>query len=297
MLQQTRVETVIPYYQRWLERFPNVNTLADALIDDVLKQWEGLGYYSRARNLQRAAQMVRERHDGLLPGKYEELYDLPGIGAYTAAAVASIAFGGPHAAVDGNVKRVLSRIFDRATPTSAELQTAADRLLDPARPGDFNQAIMELGATICTPRNTRCAECPVSRSCAAYRNGTVQLRPAPKRKAPLPEETVNTLVALCRGEVLVVQRPATGLLAGLWEFPQIDGPASHAFAGKVSHTFTHKRIIYHVFTSMHRVRPRKREPERERTRPLWLPVEKLEDLALPTAQRKVWKLALPSFGL
>src|SRR5687768_11997552 len=151
MLQQTRVETVIPYYQRWLERFPDVHTLAAAPVDDVLKQWEGLGYYSRARNLQRAAQMVREQHNGVLPEDYEKLYDLPGIGAYTAAAVSSIAFNAPHAAVDGNVKRVLSRIFDLATASSPQLQTAADRLLDPARPGDFNQAMMELGATVCTP--------------------------------------------------------------------------------------------------------------------------------------------------
>ena len=293
MLQQTRVETVIPYYQRWLERFPDVHTLAAAPVDDVLKQWEGLGYYSRARNLQRAAQMVREQHNGALPEDYEKLYDLPGVGAYTAAAVSSIAFNAPHAAVDGNVKRVLSRIFDRATPSTAQLQAAADRLLDPVRPGDFNQAMMELGATICTPRNPRCAECPASRSCAASRNGTVHLRPAPKKKAPLPEETVNTLVALSRGEVLVVQRPATGLLAGLWEFPEIIDPANHTYAGEITHTFTHKRINYRVYTSTKRVRVR----VRARVRPLWLSPERLNQIALPTAQRNVWKLALPSLGL
>jgi A/G-specific adenine glycosylase len=233
---------------------------------------------------------VREQHNGVLPEDYEKLYDLPGIGAYTAAAVSSIAFNAPHAAVDGNVKRVLSRIFDLATASSAQLQTAADRLLDPARPGDFNQAMMELGATVCTPRNPHCAQCPVSSACAAYRNGTVHIRPAPKKKAPLPEETVNTLVACNRGEVLIVQRPSTGLLAGLWEFPEIDDPGNHTYAGQLTHTFTHKRITYRVFTTHKRVRVRVRE------RPSWVPTAKLKDLALPTAQRNVWKLALPSFG-
>ena len=291
MLQQTRVETVIPYYQRWLERFPDLDTLAAAPVDDVLKQWEGLGYYSRARNLQRAAQMVRERHSGSLPDNYEQLYNLPGIGAYTAAALSSIAFDAPHAAVDGNVKRVLTRILDRVSPTTAELQAAADRLLDPQRPGDFNQAMMDLGATICTPRSPRCAVCPVSRFCAANRNGTVHLRPAPNRKQPLPEETVNTLVACNRGEVLVTQRPSTGLLAGLWEFPELENPGNHVYSGQVRHTFTHKRITYRVFTTTKRVRVE------VRLRSFWCPRNRLNDLALPAAQRKLWKLALPSLGL
>lgn len=292
MLQQTRAATVIPYYQRWLDRFPDVYALAGAHVDDVLKQWEGLGYYSRARNLQRAAQMVRENHDGCLPRGYAALHDLPGVGAYTAAAVASIAFNAPHAAVDGNVKRVLSRIFDRPAPRGAELQAAADRLLDPARPGDFNQAMMELGATVCTPRHPACAACPVRSSCGAYRNHTTHLRPAARMNAPLPEETVLTLVACSRGDVLVVQRPAGRLLGGLWEFPEIARPARHAYAGQVTHTFTHKRITYRVFTSTKRVRVH----ARERSLPVWCPLSELDRLAFSSAQRKVWKLALPFFG-
>ena len=144
MLQQTRVETVIPYYERWLQRFPDLHALADAREQDVLKSWEGLGYYSRARNLRRAAQMVRERHDGELPADYERLRALPGVGPYTAAAVASIAFAAPHAAVDGNVKRVLCRLLDLPSPSTAELQRFADRLLDARHPGEFNQGMMEL---------------------------------------------------------------------------------------------------------------------------------------------------------
>ncbi|HEY0809810.1 MAG TPA: A/G-specific adenine glycosylase, partial [Longimicrobiales bacterium] len=271
-------------YQRWLDRFPDVHALATARVDDVLKQWEGLGYYSRARNLQRAAQLVRDRHNGSLPDNYEELEELPGIGAYTAAAVSSIAFNAQHAAVDGNVKRVLSRILDVAAPSAAELQQAADKLLDPTRPGDCNQAMMELGAIVCTPRNPSCAACPVARSCAAYRNGTVHLRPAPKKKAPLPEETVSTLVALNEDEVLVVQRPAVGLLAGLWEFPEIRSAGAYEFVGEVSHTFTHKRIHYRVYTSAKRVRASNRA--------CWCRVADLRDLAMSAAQRKIAKVAL-----
>ncbi len=152
MLQQTRVETVVPYYRRWLERFPTVRELADAPADDVLKQWEGLGYYSRARNLHQAARLVRERHGGELPSDPQLLRELPGFGAYTVGAVASIAFGRPLPAVDGNVRRVLARLFDVARPTAAWLQAAAARLVPADAPGDFNQALMELGATICTPR-------------------------------------------------------------------------------------------------------------------------------------------------
>jgi A/G-specific adenine glycosylase len=169
MLQQTRVATVVPYYQRWLERFPDIDTLATAPLDDVLKQWEGLGYYSRARNLQLAAQTVRERYHGSVPATYDQLNQLPGIGPYTAAAVSSIAFDAAHAAVDGNVKRVLARVFDLPEPTMRDLQTAGDQLLGRSSPGDVNQAMMELGAIVCMPRRRSCAECPVAVSCAALK--------------------------------------------------------------------------------------------------------------------------------
>ncbi len=289
MLQQTRVETVIPYYHRWLDRFPNVPALAGAHVDDVLKQWEGLGYYSRARHLQRAAQMVRERHNGELPGDYDRLRALPGVGPYTAAAVASIAFGAPHAAVDGNVKRVLTRLLDLPAPSAGDLQGYADRLLERTRPGDFNQAMMELGATVCTPRHPACAACPVQRLCAAHRNGTVHLRPGRAQKRPLPQETVHTLVALQDGQVTVVQRPPRGLLAGLWEFPEITDPSAYNYIGVVIHTFTHKRISYCVhFTDQG---AGKWEGKYARARDL--PLAELPRLAMPSAQRKILKLALP----
>jgi A/G-specific adenine glycosylase len=285
MLQQTRVETVIPYYERWLQRFPHVEALANASIDDVLKQWEGLGYYSRARNLHRAAQLVRERHRSCIPASYHELKKLPGIGEYTASAVASIAFRQPYAAVDGNVRRVLSRVFDlEAGPL--QLQSYANRLLDQKRPGDFNQAMMELGATLCTPRSPACTTCPVRRLCRAHRNQTVHLRPAAKVRKELPVERVNTLVAVHNDEVLVAQRPPRGLLAGLWEFPAIDATDAYSYVGTISHTFTHKRIDYHVFATAARVNIAGR----------WTPVSELSTLAFSKAQRRVGMLALPVRG-
>ena len=286
MLQQTRVETVIPYYERWLERFPHVDALAEASVDDVLKQWEGLGYYSRARNLHRAAQMVRERHHSRVPSSYEALRELPGIGEYTAGAVASIAFAQPHSAVDGNVKRVLARLLDVETASPIELQQYAQQLLDPTRPGDFNQALMELGATVCTPRSPSCPTCPLRSLCRARRNDTVHLRPAPKQRKRIPEETTNTLVALHRGKVLVVQRPERGLLAGLWEFPSVNRADRYDSIGTVTHTFTHKRIHYRVYFTGTRVKLAGQ----------WVALDALRDLAFSTAQRRVAKLALPDLG-
>lgn len=220
MLQQTRVETVAPYYDKWLKRFPGFLELADAPLDDVILAWKGLGYYSRARNLHRTAQMVRDRHGGELPEDPIELKTLPGIGEYTAGAVASIAFGRAVPAVDGNVRRVLARLLDIADPTPAQLRRAATRLLDPDRPGDHNEAMMELGATICTPRAPRCGECPVAACCAARAAGTVSRRPAPRPPRPIPRAHYATVVALDpAGRALLAKRPETGLLAGMWEFP------------------------------------------------------------------------------
>ena len=240
MLQQTRAETVIPYYDRWLLRFPGWNALADAPADDVMLAWKGLGYYRRAQNLHRTAMIVRERYDGRLPEDPAELRTLPGVGEYTAGAVASIAFGHPVPAVDGNVKRVLSRLMDVGDPTPALLRDEATRLLDPERPGDFNEAMMELGATVCTPRAPRCADCPVRPHCMADKAGTVSDRPLVRRRRPLPRVDYVTAVIVRTAassptaatpppaqppppaptaHTLLTRRPDTGLLAGMWEFP------------------------------------------------------------------------------
>ena len=182
MLQQTRVETVVSYYEQWVRRFPDLATLADAPLDDVLRAWSGMGYYRRAHMLHAAAAIVRDVHGGELPSDAEELRRLPGVGEYTAAAVASIAYGRPLAAIDGNVRRVLARLHDEAAPSSSWLRDAAAVLLDQARPGEWNQALMELGATVCTPSRPSCSRCPLSSWCAARAAGTQEQRPAPGRR-------------------------------------------------------------------------------------------------------------------
>ena len=223
MLQQTRVETAIPYYARWMERFPTVEALADVDEETVLKAWEGLGYYSRARNLRRSALIVRERLGGVLPQDSQGLKTLPGIGEYTAGAIASIAHGEVVPAVDGNVRRVLSRLFDLEDPTAAILRKRAGELVDPDRPGDWNQALMELGATVCTPRTPRCTVCPLAEECRALAEGTQELRPASKRRPRVRTVSYAVLVALDpAGQLLMVRRPADALLGGLWEFPAVE---------------------------------------------------------------------------
>ena len=302
MLQQTRVQTVIPYYIRWMERFPDVRALALADEDDVLKLWEGLGYYSRARNLQEAARVVRERHGGSLPAGLEQLRDLPGFGTYTAGAVASIAFGVPAPAVDGNVRRVLSRLFDWSEPSKRELEGKAAQLVDPHRPGDFNQALMELGATVCAPRTPRCGECPLSGVCLARAHDTVAARPAARSKRAVPKRSFAVAVVMDPdGErVLLTRRPQGGLLGGLWAFPEawLDEaqPAMDAALARaaelglgcrpvgllrpVRHTFTHLRATY--LPCVLRARTAGAESSDQR----WVrPTEPV--VALPTAQKRI----------
>jgi A/G-specific adenine glycosylase len=196
MSQQTRVETVVPYYLRWMERFPDPEALAAAEEEEVLRMWQGLGYYSRARNLLQAAREVVQSYEGELPRDPEALRSLPGVGPYTAGAVASIAFGQPEPAVDGNVRRVLSRLMDAPEPSPRELDRWARGMVDPDRPGDFNQALMELGAVVCTPRAPSCSACPVAAHCQAWGAGTVAERPARRARRPVPYlvEVVAVLV-------------------------------------------------------------------------------------------------------
>lgn len=236
MLQQTRAATVAPYYERWLRRFPEWKTLAAASRDDVLLAWKGLGYYARATNLHRTASVVRDRHGGRLPRDPALLRTLPGVGEYTAGAVASIAFGVPVPAVDGNARRVLSRLLDAPRPSASRLRAEAARLLDPERPGDFNEALMELGATVCTPKSPRCDTCPVAAHCRARAAGTAQERPAPRPAPRIRRAEFAVAVAVDElGRTLLVRRPEVGLLAGMWEFPAVElrdaGPAGRGDAG------------------------------------------------------------------
>lgn len=222
MLQQTQAATVVPYYERFLKALPTVRDLARAPRDRLMKLWEGLGYYARARNLQSAACMIVERHLGRVPADPDAFSTLPGAGPYTTAAVLSIAFGAPMAAVDGNVKRVIARLFDIDRPIKSrdeEVDARAADLLDLRRPGDFNQAMMELGARVCTPKNPACLLCPARSFCLAFRNGTVGRRPVTTPKAPRPHHPVVAAILRKNGRLLIGRRPDHGLLGGLWEFP------------------------------------------------------------------------------
>lgn len=278
MLQQTQVETVRGYYLRFLERFPTVQALAEAPQSDVLKQWEGLGYYSRARNLHACAQIVTQEHGGVFPRDVESLQKLPGIGRYTAGAVASIAYGVRAAVLDGNVIRVFARLTDLAddvshNTTQAKLWEMADAWVPHARAGDYNQALMELGRTVCKPRAPLCADCPLKAHCRAFASGTQSQRPVKAAKAPTPHYDVAAgIIRNSDGRILIAQRPPEGLLGGLWEFPggkqetgetlpeclqrelreelAIEVEVGALFV-VVKHAFTHFKITLHAFECVH----------------------------------------------
>ena len=224
MLTQTRVEAVIPYYLRFLERFPTLRALADASLDDVLRVWEGLGYYARARNLHSAARRLRDQRRGELPDVWEDWIRLPGVGPYIAGAVLSIAYGQAHPAVDGNARRVLTRLFciredTTRSPVRRYLSELARGLIPPGRPGAFNQALMELGALICAPRLPRCSACPVERFCCAQAEGVQSTLPLRRPRKPTPHYEEVAGVVLRTDRLLIAQRAHQGLLGGLWEFP------------------------------------------------------------------------------
>jgi A/G-specific adenine glycosylase len=303
MLQQTTVAAVGPYFHRFLQRWPTVAALAAAPLDDVLGAWAGLGYYARARNLHKCARVVAQELGGRFPDTEEGLRGLPGIGPYTAAAIAAIAFGRAAVVVDGNVERVMARLFAIKTPlpgAKPELRAAAARLSPATRPGDFAQATMDLGATICTPRSPRCMLCPWAASCAGRAAGIAEALP---RRSPKPERPVKQAVAfvLRRGqEVWLRRRPDDGLLGGMLEAPSTPWraeawPAAAALraapvkanwvnAGRVSHGFTHFTIEFDVWTAM----AGRGSPKEGR----WHRLADLGRLALPTMTRRVLERAL-----
>lgn len=224
MLQQTRVETVKPYYQRWMDRYPHISSVANASLQEVLKMWEGLGYYSRARNIKKAAELICTCHDCKLPDDLNDLMQLPGIGCSTAGAIASIAYKKDVPVLDGNVKRVVARIFNFHEPVNVaknekELWRLIKQLLPRGDAGIFNQAVMELGETICLPQNPHCSDCPINTECQAYKVGNQGQLPIRLLKANLPQYIVVAAVLEEKGRVLITQRPIEKLLGGLWEFP------------------------------------------------------------------------------
>ncbi|GAB4447154.1 MAG: A/G-specific adenine glycosylase [Anaerolineales bacterium] len=271
MLQQTRVETVIPYFERWMRLFPTVQALAEASERDVLNAWEGLGYYSRARNLHKAAKVIVRDFGGNLPRSLSELVKLPGVGRYTAGAIASIAFGADEPALDGNLKRVYARLFAVSEPVDSPkgeklLWEIARRNLPPGRAGDFNQALMDLGSAVCLPKNPRCLLCPLTELCKARENGTQELLPLKKPKKAVPHHVHAAGVIVRRGRVLLARRPPQGLLGGMWEFPngRVEADPAGELAqvleagyrlkvqrnealGVVQHAYTHFKVTVHVF--------------------------------------------------
>ena len=310
MTQQTRIETVRPYYERFVQRFPTVETLASAPIDDVLKLWEGLGYYRRARHLHMAAGLVTQ-NGGQLPADPEGLRALPGIGPYTAGAIASLAFGLPEPAVDGNARRVLARLFDLERPNGAAFDGAARDLLSAAgdQPAELNQAIMDLGSSVCSPRQPSCGACPLAADCLAHERGTVALRPARRPTKRVPHRNVAVAAASSDGRFLMVRRPEGGLLGGLWDLPgdvvengeSARRTVSRVFANlglatevgerfsALDHAFSHLRITLYAFRATcdpGRPAPSTYWPWQ------WATPEELRTLAIPVATGR----ALESIG-
>lgn len=309
MAQQTRLETMLPYYQRWMQRFPDIHSLAAASEQDVLTAWEGLGYYSRARNLRRAAQRLVADFGGHLPSDTDALRSLPGIGPYTAGAIASVAFGLDEPIVDGNITRVLARLFnvELVVGTSAanrRFWALARQHLPPGQAADYNQALMDLGATLCTPRNPDCPACPLSAECQAYRLGVQEQRPLRAAKKALPQRYYAAAILEQAGKVLLLQRPAGGLLGGLWEFPSAE--ASGPRAGKAAlrrrlrqiglgaelgalqlrleHTYSHFRA--QVFAYPARLNGGGKQPKTEQAA-RWLPLDALADLPMGKLDRRI----------
>lgn len=273
MLQQTRVAAVVDHYQRFLKRFPDLKTLARAREASVLAEWSGLGYYRRARMLHAAAKKIAGEHAGRFPSSAAAWRRLPGIGRYTAAAVASIAFDEPVAVVDGNVERVLQRWL--GAPIAGEsLWSAAQELLSPRRPGDFNQALMELGATVCLPRSPKCSLCPVSASCAT--RGEL---PAPVRQPRRNKRTIQYAFARRNGSVFLVQRPATAsLMPGMWELPEV--------TGKTDATQPCLTVRHSITVTDYSVRVLNSTPP-DATRGCWVSKSRLSTLPLTGLARKI----------
>ena len=305
MLQQTRVEAVKGYYARFLAALPTIETLASCDDDELHKLWEGLGYYSRVRNLKKAAQQIMELHGGVFPREYDAIRALPGIGDYTAGAISSICFDAPRAAVDGNVLRVVSRLTEDATPIDLPARkkevTAALEAVYPPQAGEFTQALMELGATLCGPNwAPKCESCPCREICGSARHGTALQYPVklPKKEKKVEEKTV--FILSCDGKFALEKRPDAGLLAGLWQFPNVSGHFSTADAleavqamgirpREIIKQIERKHIFTHIIWKMQGIYLEVAEETGDFS---WLTAEQiLGEVALPTAFRQFFEEA------
>lgn len=309
MLQQTRVDQATPYFRNFISLFPTVYDLAKADQQEVLKAWEGLGYYSRARNLHSAAKMVVKEFDGKLPESYDEIIKLKGIGPYTAAAITSIAFNKPNAVVDGNVIRVLTRYFGieedtRSAKTRNKVQEFASDLIDEEKPGDFNQALMELGSEVCTPSNPDCNECPVQSGCVALKMAKTDVIPYKSPAKKKPHHTIGVgIIENKDGKLLIALRPENAMLGGLWEFPggkqkdeediqqTIERELNEELGVKVKaykelmslkHTYSHFSITLHAwFCTLLSGTPKPKESQEVR----WVTRNELERYPFPKANK------------
>lgn len=305
MLQQTRVEAVKGYYARFLDAVPTIEALAQCDDDLLHKLWEGLGYYSRVRNLKKAAIQIMEQHDGKFPEEYEKIRALPGIGDYTAGAISSICFNQPRAAVDGNVLRVFSRLMEDAIPIDLPAQkkavTAALEAVYPAEAGEFTQALMELGATLCGPNwAPKCDECPCKELCGGACHGTSQQYPVKLPKKGKREEEKTVFILSCDGCYALEKRPDSGLLAGLWQFPNVPGKLETATAldavqqmglrpQEITKQIERKHIFTHIVWQMRGIYLEVAEETENYT---WLTAEQIYEIAaLPTAFRQFWEEA------
>jgi A/G-specific adenine glycosylase len=313
MLQQTRVDTVIPYYKRFLERFPTVYDLAEADQQDVLKSWEGLGYYSRGRNLHHASKTVVDKFEGNVPSTWDEITSLKGIGPYTASALLSIAFQKQYAVVDGNVIRVLSRYYGirddiRKSATKNRIQELADDLIPEESPGDFNQAVMELGAMVCTPQNPSCNECPLSVDCIAAKSAQTDVIPykSPAKRVPHHQIAVG-LILNNNNQLLIALRPNDSMLGGLWEFPggkqEKDETLQETTARELKeelgidvevyskfqdlrHAYSHFKITMHAFWC----RIKNGDPEPKSSQQIkWVSLDDIDEFPFPKANKTLIK--------
>jgi A/G-specific adenine glycosylase len=301
MLQQTQVKTVIPYFERWMRTLPTIRAFADARPEKVLKLWEGLGYYRRVASAQSAARLIMAQHAGRFPARFDDILALPGVGRYTAGAISSIAFDQPAPILDGNVIRVLTRIYGiggdpRANEVNAKLWDIAERLVSvpEIQPAKLNQALMELGALICVPRQPRCSDCPVRQSCVAHRDGNVASFPAIARRTPITERRFIALVVRERDQFLVRPRAAGVVNAGLWEFPNMEIPvktknpaalaapfetgANRPFFS-VRHSITRHRILLEAFHAT--------KPAAAGITGVWKTIAQMDRLPFASAHRKV----------
>ncbi|MBM7615648.1 A/G-specific adenine glycosylase [Alkaliphilus hydrothermalis] len=312
MLQQTRVETVIDYYTRFIERFPTIEDLAAATEEDVLKSWEGLGYYSRGRNLHKAAKVILEKHQGIVPSTYKEIIKIPGIGPYTAGAVLSIAYNQPVPAIDGNVMRVYSRLYNiskdiMAKETVEEVRQRVEVMMPDGYCGDFSEALMELGATICTPKNYKCEACPIRDYCRAKEQNLQEQLPVRiiKTKVTQHNKAVLWIEDKIHNQILVKKNKDSGLLAGMWVLPTLDlekkskavedvqqvidektdslkGVTIEEYVGESKHVFTHQKWQISIFRGVCTNHEDLRDTEFQ-----WVSKGQLKDLAFPTVYIKI----------